>query len=178
MTGRWPIGRSAATGTRDAQGWDDRARGEWAGPEWNGARVRRAAIFAAATIVACGAEIACSTSAFVPSARADDNYVAFLSPTRNISCEINYHRQGIPDETFCYALSRPESVTLNPDGTFSVCTGESCLANAAQNTPTLGYGQTMTNGPFSCRSEVSGVTCTVASGRGFMISSTAITTVG
>lgn len=146
--------------------------------EGEGTRVSRALRDAVMAIAIGGSGIACAPILFASAAHADGDYVAFLSPTRNISCEINYRRQGLPDEAFCFALSRPESATLNPDGTFSVCTGESCLANAAENTPTLGYGQTMTNGPFTCRSEVGGVTCTVASGRGFTISSAAITPVG
>lgn len=138
----------------------------------------RALTGAVAMTVGVGSGMSFLTTGLTPSAHADGNYVAFLSPTRNISCEINYQRQGIPDEAFCYALSRPESVTMQPDGSFSVCTGEGCLANWAQGTPTLGYGQTMGSGPFTCRSDVTGVTCTVVSGRGFTISSEAITPVG
>ncbi|MCV7393624.1 hypothetical protein H5P32_03345 [Mycobacterium paraseoulense] len=115
----------------------------------------------------------------IPPAAADqDNYVAFLSPSRNISCEINYHRRGIPDEAFCFALAPPASVSMDTAGTLSRCAGESCLANPAEGTPILGYGQTREAGPFVCRSETAGVTCTVASGRGFTISSSGIAPIG
>ncbi len=68
---------------------------------------------------------------------------------------------------------------MDADGVLSICSGgDRCEANAAQGTPTLAYGQTIRNGPFSCLSEVSGVTCTVVSGRGFTISNSGITPVG
>ena len=117
--------------------------------------------------------------AFAPLAAADqDNYVAFLSPSRNISCEIDYQRRGIPDEEFCFTVSPPASVRLDTGGVLTRCAGESCLANPPEGTPILGYGQTMGAGPFTCRSETDGVTCTVTSGRGFSISSSGITPVG
>jgi hypothetical protein len=102
----------------------------------------------------------------------------FLSPSHNISCEIDYKFHGAPDAVFCYSITPPQSVTMYPGGAFTPCPGENCLANAAQNTPTLEYGQTIGLGPFSCLSETSGVTCSVASGRGFSISSSGITPVG
>lgn len=117
--------------------------------------------------------------AFVPCAAADqDNYVAFLSPSRNISCEIDYQRGGIPDGAFCFSITPPQSVTMDAAGVLSRCAGEGCLANPPEGTPSLGYGQTAGAGPFSCRSETGGVTCTVTSGRGFTISNAGITAVG
>jgi hypothetical protein len=92
---------------------------------------------------------------------------------------MNYHRgNGIPDETYCQTDSPPQSVRMSTDGSFKSCTGESCLGNAGQGTPTLAYGQTAWVGPFSCRSEESGVTCKVTSGPGFAISSAGISSVG
>ncbi|MGZ4510183.1 MAG: hypothetical protein ACXVX4_02265 [Mycobacterium sp.] len=138
----------------------------------------RKALTAAATVLGCAGTIL-APQAFAPAAAADqDNYVAFLSPSRNISCEIDYQRRGIPDETFCFTGSPPASVRMDTGGVLSRCTGESCLANPAEGTPILGYGQTMGAGPFTCRSETGGVTCTVVSGRGFTISSSGITPVG
>ncbi|WP_231999026.1 hypothetical protein [Mycobacterium sp. 1081908.1] len=119
-----------------------------------------------------------------PRATADNpvcsqTWCSFLSPSRNIGCEMDYQRAaGMPDETYCQSNSPPQSVHLSTDGTFKSCTGESCLGNAGQGTPTLAYGQTATLGPFSCRSEASGVTCKVTSGRGFSISNAGITPAG
>ncbi|WP_232005409.1 hypothetical protein [Mycobacterium sp. 852002-53434_SCH5985345] len=138
----------------------------------------RKALTAAATVLS-GAGTVLASQAFIPLAVADqDNYVAFLSPSRNISCEIDYQRRGISDEAFCFTLAPPASVRMDTGGTLTRCAGESCLANPAEGTPVLGYGQTMGAGPFTCRSENGGVTCTVTSGRGFTISSSGITPVG
>ena len=103
----------------------------------------------------------------------------FLTPSHNVGCEIDYYRgNGLPDETYCQTDAPPQSVHMSTDGSFKTCTGESCLGNAGQGTPTLGYGQSAGIGPFKCRSETSGVTCTVTSGRGFTISNAGITAVG
>lgn len=119
-----------------------------------------------------------------PRAAADNpvctaTWCSFLLPSRNIGCEINYQRgSGIPDETYCQSDSPPQTVRLSTDGTFKTCTGESCLGNAGQGTPTLAYGQSAGVGPFNCRSESTGVICTVAAGRGFTLSNAGITPVG
>lgn len=120
----------------------------------------------------------------VPVATADNpvctsTWCTFLSPTRNISCELNYNRgSGISDETYCQTNSPPQSVRMTPAGTFRTCNGDTCLGNPGQGTPTLGYGQSASVGPFSCRSESNGVTCTGNSGHGFTISATGVTSVG
>jgi len=50
--------------------------------------------------------------------------------------------------------------------------------NAGENTPTLGYGMSITLGPFTCASSTAGITCTLGNGDGFRISSTAVTPLG
>lgn len=120
----------------------------------------------------------------IPAAAADNpvcsaTWCAFLAPSHNLGCEIDYHRgNGMNDETYCQTDSPPQSVRMSTDGSFKSCTGDSCLGNAGQGTPTLAYGQTAGVGPFNCRSEPSGVTCTVTGGRGFTISTAGITPVG
>jgi hypothetical protein len=136
------------------------------------------AILAALVLVVAGGW------AGVPQSAADNpvctqTWCSFLAPSRNLGCEMNYHRgSGIPDETYCQTDSPPQSVHMSTDGSFKPCTGETCLGNAGEGTPTLAYGQTAWAGPFSCRSEESGVTCKVTSGRGFTISTAGITSVG
>ena len=106
-------------------------------------------------------------------------WCAFLSPSHNIGCEMNYQRgSGIADETYCQSDSPPQSVRMSTNGVFKTCTGTNCLGNSGQGTPTLGYGLTAGLGPFNCRSEPSGVTCTVTGGRGFTISNAGVTPVG
>jgi hypothetical protein len=120
----------------------------------------------------------------MPRAAADNpvctaTWCAFLSPSRNVSCEIDYQRgNGIPDETYCQTDSPPQSVHMSANGVSKTCAGESCLGNAGQGTQTLVYGQTAGIGPFGCVSETKGITCTVSSGRGFTISNSGITPVG
>lgn len=135
--------------------------------------------------VAIGCALAILAGGFpgTPRAAADNAvcsqaWCSFLSPSRNLSCEMDYHRNGIPDETYCQSNSPAQSVRLSTDGTFKSCSGESCLGNPGEGTPALPYGQTAWMGPFSCRSEESGITCKVTSGRGFTISSAGITPVG
>ena len=103
---------------------------------------------------------------------------AFLSPSRNISCEVNYQRSGLTDDAYCQTMEPAQSATLSANGVLTPCNGTSCLGNPAENTPTLGYDQTAAVGPFSCTSKQDGVTCTVSSGRGFTISNAGITPVG
>lgn len=120
----------------------------------------------------------------MPQAAADNpvctaTWCSFVSPSGNLGCEMNYQRgSGIPDETYCQTDSPPQSVRMSTSGSFKTCTGDTCLGNAGHGTPTLAYGQTAWVGPFSCRSEASGVTCTVISGRGFTLSSAGVTPVG
>ena len=117
----------------------------------------------------------------MPSAAADNEFCSvqvcsFYSPSHAISCEMDYQRQGLPDSTYCQInpAQPPQSVHMDATGTYSVCTGESCLGNPGLGQATLPYGKSVGLGPFGCRSEVDGVTCTVSSGRGFAISSSGI----
>lgn len=118
-----------------------------------------------------------------PQAAADNpvcaaTWCSFLLPSRNIGCELNFHRgSGMTDEAYCQSDSPPQSVRMTPAGAFKTCTGETCLGNAGEGTPVLGYGQSAAVGPFTCRSDTNGVTCT-ASGRGFTLSNAGVTPVG
>lgn len=119
-----------------------------------------------------------------PPVRADNpvcasTWCSFLLPSRNIGCELSFQRgSGMPDETYCQSDSPPQSVRMTPVGTFKTCNGETCLGNPGQGTPVLAYGQSAGLGPFSCKSDTGGVTCTVTSGRGFTLSSAGVTPVG
>jgi hypothetical protein len=121
----------------------------------------------------------------MPAAAADDSfctavgtYCAFYSPSHHINCEINTGGYVGPDSVYCQTVQPPQSVHMDNAGLFYTCTGENCIGNAAEGTPTLAYGQTMALGPFSCLSQVTGVTCTVAQGRGFRISTSGTISVG
>jgi hypothetical protein len=103
----------------------------------------------------------------------------FYSPSKNISCEIddNFGPSAITS-TLCLTISPPKSVTLKTDSSLTECSGVNCLSNAGTNTPTLAYGQSITLGPFTCVSSTAGVKCTLVSGDGFLISSSAVTALG
>lgn len=126
-----------------------------------------------ATIAALAPAPLLAALVLAPPAAADQN--AFLTPSHNISCEINIRQPyNAPDDTYCQSNTPPQSVQLSADGTMSICNGESCLGNPGLGTATLGYGQSSSLGPFNCVSDIGGVTCTVASGRGFTISNSGI----
>ncbi len=99
----------------------------------------------------------------------------FLSPSKNISCEIdNSFGPSALTQTLCLTVKPARSVVLKTDGSLVACVGQQCLSNAGLNTPTLAYGQSIALGPFRCASAKSGVTCTLSSGAGFLISSSGI----
>ena len=62
----------------------------------------------------------------------------FYSPTKNISCEIDSANgpAGV-NQALCLTLSPAQSATLTASGTLTKCSGQTCLSNAGENTPTL-----------------------------------------
>jgi hypothetical protein len=99
----------------------------------------------------------------------------FVSPSGNISCEVDYHRVGLV-KAYCQTGTPAQSVSMGATGRYTTCTGQQCLGNPGMGTPTLAYGTATGVGPFRCESAATGVTC-VADGRGFRISSSGITPV-
>jgi hypothetical protein len=95
--------------------------------------------------------------------------IEFLSPSRNISCQIDYGSPYPDQSAYCQSVSNDTSATLGLDGTYRTCHNRGCLGNPAANIPVLAYGQSLTLGPFTCRSATDGMTC-VAAGKGFLIS--------
>jgi hypothetical protein len=118
-------------------------------------------------IALAGLGIAASAMGFAPLATAGT--YAFLSPSGHISCEMQ-------DIVYCQTFSPPQSVQMSADGTLTPCRGDGCVGNPGIGTPTLAYGQSANHGPFTCVSQTDGVTCTVATGRGFTISNSGIQT--
>jgi hypothetical protein len=98
----------------------------------------------------------------------------FLTPSGNIECQID--SQAGQAGAYCQTTTPARSVTMDSAGHYTVCTGQQCLANAGDGTPTLFYGTETGVGPFRCESATTGVTCT-ADGRGFLISASGITPV-
>jgi hypothetical protein len=96
----------------------------------------------------------------------------FLSPSGNISCEVDYHSNGLT-KAYCQTGTPAKSVSMDASGRYTTCTGQQCLGNSGDGTPTLAYGTATGVGPFRCESAVAGVTC-LANGKGFRISTAGV----
>jgi hypothetical protein len=105
-------------------------------------------------------------------------YAGFLSPSHNLSCELA-DRDVRGSYVHCQSVKAPHSVRMGSDGRLKICRGTRCLSNAAENTATLNCGKQMTVGRFRCRSQRSGVRCTVIrSGKGFLIHGKGVRRIG
>jgi hypothetical protein len=121
------------------------------------------ALLAALVALACAA----------PLAQAAPHQRFFLSPTHNISCEIDVGQVGIPDRAYCQTMQPPASATLSAKGKPRLCHGTGCIGNPPEQDPTLAYGRSISLGQFRCTSRASGVTCRGHAG-GFTISRSGI----
>ncbi len=79
---------------------------------------------------------------------------------------------------YCFSKAPPQHAQMDAAGMVQKCQGENCLSNPPVGTPTMPYGTKMVLGPFTCLSATTGVTCTVTSGKGFVISGSGIADVG
>jgi uncharacterized protein DUF6636 len=136
-------------------------------------------------IVAVTVTVAASATVTLPVATADASicpqvgeFCGFYSPSHRIDCEIDTGGRTGPDSLYCKTLQPARSASMDDRGTVTTCSGQSCLGDAAEGTPTLAYGQTVSLGPFQCLSARTGVTCTAAHGHGFVISTAGVTPVG
>ena len=96
----------------------------------------------------------------------------FLSPSGNISCEVDYQQAGLT-KAYCQTATPARSVSMGASGGYTTCAGQQCLGNPGTGTPTLAYGTATGVGPFRCESAAAGVTC-LANGKGFRISTSGI----
>src|ERR1700712_2364314 len=116
-----------------------------------------------------------------PHAAAEPNGVFLVSPLGGLSCEIDWQRDGIPNQAYCQTSSPPQTVTMEESGVIRSCMdvdhadfSSQCDHGDPGDAPTLAYGQSVNAGPFTCQSEPTGVTCTLPTGRGFPISAAGI----
>jgi len=121
----------------------------------------------------------CAAGLAAPAAAGDD-YIAFRSPTGNIHCAIMTGdwasaRCDMDQLTPSYR-SRPSDCQQDWGDAFEVgargsgflpCHGDTVSDPSAF---TLGYGRSVSLGPFTCTSRKTGMTCTNAQGHGFQIS--------
>lgn len=136
-------------------------------------------------VAAAALTVAASVGTTLPVAAADTlicpqvgAFCGFYSPTHRIDCEVNTGGRTGPDSVYCKTLEPAQSASMDDRGTVTTCSGQSCVGDAAEGTLTLAYGQTVSLGPFLCLSERTGMTCTAAHGRGFVISTAGIKSVG
>jgi hypothetical protein len=123
----------------------------------------------------------------IPRAAADDlpcvprSPCNFLTPSGNIGCQLSEGAapgtQGSAALAYCGSISPPQSVVMDEYGSPTLCAADGCMVDTGPGTPTLAYGQTARQGPFTCLSEASGVTCRAPSGNGFTLSRSDITAV-
>ncbi len=119
-----------------------------------------------------------------PQAAAEQDGVFFVSPLAGLSCEIDWQRDGIPNQVYCQTDSPPQTVTMDDGGVIKSCMdidrpdfNSKCEHGDPGDAPTLAYGQNAAGGPFTCLSAATGVTCTLPTGHGFSISAAGITRV-
>ncbi|MGH9110281.1 MAG: hypothetical protein ACRDY3_12605 [Acidimicrobiales bacterium] len=98
----------------------------------------------------------------------------FLSPSHNISCEIDWQVAHVPSTAYCQSIQPPRSVTLSLSGTAKTCSGEGCIGNPSESAKVLPYLTSTSAGPFLCTSRVDGVACSAA-GRAFLIARSGVT---
>jgi hypothetical protein len=91
----------------------------------------------------------------------------FDSPTHAIACEIVM--PGAAGTIECH--QRSAGVLLDPTGMALIACIMDCAPIRKHNAPALAYGSTITAGAFTCVSQRTGITCTVADRRGFQIGS-------
>jgi hypothetical protein len=109
--------------------------------------------------------------------------VYFLSPSHNLWCGV-----GDEDRFICSSANRPHIVILDRTGHSMIC--DPCTPNKqvfetghpVAGSPVLQYGQTTEVGLYRCRSDQTGITCTVTSGsgkgRGFVINAAGVKLIG
>jgi hypothetical protein len=134
------------------------------------ASVPTATVSSPAAASAPAVTTAAPSTTFVPMQTAAGG--EFLSPSGNISCEVDYQLAGLT-KAYCQTATPARSVSMGASGRYTTCTGEQCLGNPGTGTPTLAYGTATGVGPFRCESAATGVTC-LANGKGFRISTSGI----
>src|SRR5580693_8909193 len=127
-----------------------------AGNATSSAALPTATVSSPAATSAPAVTTAAPSTTFVPMQTAAGG--EFLSPSGNISCEVDYRRAGLT-QVYCQTVTPPQSVTMGVAGKYKTCAGSQCLGNPGTGTPTLAYGTATGVGPFRCESAAAGVTC-------------------
>jgi hypothetical protein len=112
---------------------------------------------------------------------ANFEFNAYFGPSMApISCELldNLKESGTKRFTQAYCMSATTKLvhhaTLSASGVLKRCVGVQCGSNPGLGAPDLNPGTMVRSGPFTCVIAKSGVTCTVADGKGFVFTLGAI----
>lgn len=99
--------------------------------------------------------------------------------TNNIGCVLHTQSGAKPkNSTQCFTLSPPQSATLNQDGTVDVCSGKNCLPRVGSLGTALPVGTSVNSLGGKCLLLSQGVNCTLANGKGFLLTSSGASAVG
>lgn len=118
--------------------------------------------------------------AMLPNAAMADDYLAFHSPSGNIQCAImtGDYAQARCDMSALSPTYRqaPDNCEFDWGSSFAVDAGGSgylaCVSDSVADPGgvELGYGKSISLGPFTCTSEKSGMECSNLGGHGFKLS--------
>jgi hypothetical protein len=107
----------------------------------------------------------------------------FVTPGKNVGCELGLDRHGIRPVTYVFCLAyhagRPYrtavAVRMTGAAQLTPCHGLRCISNSPDRTPTLEVGHSIRLGPFRCTSLRKGVRCVVTRlHRGFRLSTSGL----
>jgi hypothetical protein len=138
-------------------------------------RERRWLVMGVLALVCCG--VVATTGHVAPKASAASTGTRwFHSPSFNIECEVSPGgKRG--KYAYCQTAKPPASVTLRTSGHLKICHGGRCIGNGPEDSFKLGYGRSVTVGPFRCTSfRTRGMRCIVRqTGTGFFIAKQGVT---
>ena len=104
-----------------------------------------------------------------PAVHLDD----FLSPDGSVWCQIG--TAGEVDRAWCATMSPQRSAQVTRDGSVQVCSDPVCTQDWGTTSPRLHARQSSRVGPYRCTAQATGMTCAVASGRGFALDASGVT---
>jgi hypothetical protein len=103
----------------------------------------------------------------------------FVTPGKNVGCELGLDRHGIRPVTYVFCLAyragspyrTAVAVRMTGAAQLTPCHGLRCISNSPDRTPALRVGHSIRLGPFRCMSLRKGVRCVVTRlHRGFRLS--------
>jgi len=151
--------------------------------------VRRVPLFALLLLAACSSKTPAAGPATAPvpstvaatptpaaTPRVVSGFTSFLTPSRNIRCELTGDAVRCDPTNHTWAVpAKPADCEFDWGGSLGVSAQGNahflCVSDAIPEGPVLAYGQSIRDGPILCESSPAGVKCTSQqSGHGFTVS--------